>query len=99
MIMVIAMHLGKIYISPLGIKIFSNKNLDNIQIKVTYTNDKSEILVDTRNNIGISSSGESEKKENGKYVEGTYTYVFNHLKNISKIKEIYFNGTHLEACS
>lgn len=87
---------SELYISPLGLKIFTKGNLDNINIETTYNNGENETLIDTKKNIGTNNLGERCKKIGKKETTHIYTLVFNDLKDISKIKKLKFNNKILE---
>lgn len=74
-------------ISPIGIAIDSERSLFQNKIVFFYKNGKSEVIVDTENDIGTGGSGESN-------INGSvrYHYVFSQLKNIDEIYYIKYNN-------
>lgn len=82
----------KLYLSPLGIKIVSNKTIENHRIELNYLNGTKKIIIDTEKSTGIYHYNFSESAVN---TEKTYQFVFPKGKKLDKVNSIYYNGKQL----
>ena len=82
----------RIYISPLGIKIFTvNEKIDCFKFKFTMVDGETETMENNKDTVGVHGRGGRDIS-----TERIYTIKFSELKDISRIKQIEFNDKILK---
>lgn len=83
---------SRIYISPLGIKVFTvDEKINHFKFKFTMINEETETLEYNKDSVGVHGRGGRDISQ-----ERIYTIIFSKLKDINKIKQIEFNDKILK---
>ncbi|MCI9617031.1 MAG: hypothetical protein HFG31_03390 [Eubacterium sp.] len=79
---------SRFYISPLGIKVFTvNEKINRFKFKFTMVDGETETMEYNKDTVGVRGRGGRDIS-----TERIYTIKFSELKDISRIKQIEFNG-------
>ncbi len=87
---------GELFISPLGIAIYPNEEIENFVITLYMKDGSKKEIVNVEKEIGTGSSSSSLTKTEGVIIYCRYGFRFEKMLNISEIDKIEVNGEILE---